>query len=86
MLYNQALPQKKENQLVQEEIAIMRDIRINKQENRDKRMKAKKQQLRDVISQEEFHIILDLVKYNHFVASRKKNRTSFALHYWITCF
>lgn len=57
---------------VKQEIDFMREERERKQLLKDKRVNAQKLQKRDSITEDEFFHILDSVKNDHFVPSRKK--------------
>ncbi len=57
---------------VRQEIDFMKEERERKQLLKDKRSNAKKLQLRESITEDEFFLILDSVKNDHFVSSRKK--------------
>jgi integrase/recombinase XerD len=71
-LFQQNLELKKSLTLVQNEIEIMREKRILKEENKLKRLNANKVQCRQHINQEEFFDLLKIIPKDNFVDCRKK--------------
>ena len=71
-LYQQNLNMKKQLDFVESELQIMKDQRMSKEKRALKRKNAIAQNIRDSVNEEEFKGILDLVKANSFVASRRK--------------
>jgi len=78
-LYQQNLDLKKQMDFVESEMKVMKDKRLLKEQRALKRKNATNQKLRDSVNEKEFQGILELVKQNHFVASRRK--TAFLLLY-----
>ena len=78
-LYQQNLNMKKQLDFVESELQVMKDQRLLKEKRALKRKSAITQNIRDSVTEEEFKGIIDLVKANTFVASRRK--TAFLLLY-----
>ena len=72
LLYQQKLDMKRDLDIVKSELQVMRDQRVLKEERAHKRKNATIQNQREIVTQEEFTSILELVKQNNFVASRRK--------------
>lgn len=72
MLYDKNLELQKDLTFMTEEIAIMRKQRLESEQRRQKRQNAKKQELRDSITPDEFHFILASVKCQALVPARKR--------------
>ena len=58
-------------QNIEREIHHIREEKKSKERSKELRKNAKKQPLRDSISEEEFYFILELIKHKNFVPSRK---------------
>jgi site-specific recombinase XerD len=80
MLYKKNLELQNNLTFIEEEIAIMRKQRLETEQREQKRQNAKKQQLRDSITPDDFNSILALVKSPGFVPARK--RAAFILLYY----
>lgn len=78
-LYQQNIELRSALDFVRDEMEIMQKARIETEERKEKRQNATKQLLRDSISPDDFQYILNSVKSNGFVGSRKK--TAFLLLY-----
>lgn len=78
-LYQQNLELQKALSFVKSEMEVMQKARLQAEQRREKRQKAKKQIMRDSISLNDFQFILNLVKGAGFVPARK--RTAFILLY-----
>lgn len=72
ILYNESVQLKKNLDILTQEMQIMKTQRIQREERALKRKHAQRQLIRESVTEHEFHAILDMVKHNHFVASRKK--------------
>ena len=70
---------KKQLDCVEGELQLMKDQRLLKEKRALKRKSAATQHIRDSVTEQEFRGILELIKQNTFVASRRK--TAFLLLY-----
>ena len=77
ILYEQNLNLKKQMDFVESEMKVMKDKRLLKEQRALKRKNATNRKIRDSMNENEFQGFLELVKQNHFVASRRK--TAFLL-------
>lgn len=71
-LYQQNLDLKKQMNFVESELQFAKEERLLKAERALKRKNTITQKMRDSVDEEEFKTILEIVKQNHFVASRRK--------------
>lgn len=71
-IFTQNIQLAKDLSIVREEIDFMRKERERKELLKDKRKNAQKLNTRDSLNEDEFFHILDSVKNNHYVPSRKK--------------
>lgn len=71
-LYQQNLDLKKQMNFVESELQFMKEQRLLKAERALKRQNAISQKMRDSVNENEFKSILEIIKQNHFVASRRK--------------
>lgn len=72
LLYKRNLELKQKLDFMQTQIEVMRSKDLEKEERLLKKKNAIPQTIRDSITEKEFKETLQIVKQNHFVASRKK--------------